>query len=149
MTARNSPRLGFIGFGEAGPLIAKGLLGAGHPAPIAARDIRNRPPVDGVEMAGSIAELTGRCDIILSTVTATEALEVAQEAAQTLKSGQIYMDLNSTSPMVKQAIAEVVNPTGARFVEVAVMDGVPGKNHRVPMLLVGAAAADVITALEP
>lgn len=149
MTARNSPRLGFIGFGEAGPLIAKGLLGAGHPAPIAARDIRNRPPVDGVEMAGSIAELTGRCDIILSTVTATEALEVAQEAAQTLKSGQIYMDLNSTSPMVKQAIAEVVNPTGARFVEVAVMDGVPGKNHSVPMLLVGAAAADVITALEP
>ena len=43
MTARNAPRLGFIGFGEAGPLIAKGLLAAGLPAPITARDLRDRP----------------------------------------------------------------------------------------------------------
>ena len=71
-TCATSPRLGFIGFGEAGPLIAKGLLGAGLPAPIAARDIRDRPQVDGVEMTGSIAELVGRCNIILSTVTATD-----------------------------------------------------------------------------
>ena len=149
MTARNAPRLGFIGFGEAGPLIAKGLLAAGLTGPITARDIRERPAVAGVEMAGSIADLIGRADIILSTVTATEALEVAQEAARTLKPGQIYMDLNSTSPMVKQAIAEVVNPTGARFVEVAVMDGVPGKNEKVPMLLVGDAAKDVIEAFTP
>lgn len=149
MTTRNAPRLGFIGFGEAGPLIAKGLLAAGLTGPIAARDIRERPAIDGVTMAASIADLVGRADIILSTVTATEALEVAQEAARTLKAGQIYMDLNSTSPMVKQRIAEVVNPTGARFVEVAVMDGVPGKNEKVPMLLVGAAAQDVIDAFAP
>lgn len=149
MAARNTPRLGFIGFGEAGPLIAKGLLAAGLTGPITARDIRDRPAVEGVTMTASIAELVGRADIVLSTVTATEALEVAQEAAQTLKPGQIYMDLNSTSPMVKQAIAEVVNPTGARFVEVAVMDGVPGKNEKVPMLLVGTAAKDVIEAFTP
>lgn len=149
MAERNTPRLGFIGFGEAGPLIAKGLLAAGLPAPIAARDIRDRPAVEGVAMAASIADLVAKSDIILSTVTATEALEVAQEAARTLKAGQIYMDLNSTSPMVKQAIAEVVNPTGARFVEVAVMDGVPGRNEKVPMLLVGDAAKDVIEAFTP
>ena len=149
MAERNTPRLGFIGFGEAGPLIAKGLLAAGLPAPIAARDIRDRPAVEGVAMAASIADLVAKSDIILSTVTATEALEVVQEAVRTLKAGQIYMDLNSTSPMVKQAIAEVVNPTGARFVEVAVMDGVPGRNEKVPMLLVGDAAKDVIEAFTP
>ncbi|UTW50508.1 NAD(P)-dependent oxidoreductase [bacterium SCSIO 12827] len=149
MARANTPRLGFIGFGEAGPLIAKGLLAAGLPAPITARDLRERPPVGGVEMAASIADLVATSDIILSTVTATEALEVAQEAARALKPGQIYMDLNSTSPMVKQQIAEVVNPTGARFVEVAVMDGVPGKNQKVPMLLVGTAAKDVIEAFTP
>ncbi|MEQ8506090.1 MAG: DUF1932 domain-containing protein [Rhodospirillales bacterium] len=146
---RNTPRLGFIGFGEAGPLLAKGLLAAGLPAPVTARDIRDRPPVEGVTMAASIAEAVATSDFILSTVTATEALDVAKEAAQTLKPGQVYMDLNSTSPMVKQKIAEVINPTGARFVEVAVMDGVPGNNQKVPMLLVGAAAKDVIEALSP
>jgi len=149
MAASNTPRLGFIGFGEAGPLIAKGLLAAGLPGPIAARDIRERPAVEGVEMTGGIAELVGRSDIVLSTVTATEALEVAEEAAQTLKPGQIYMDLNSTSPMVKQKIAEVINPTGARFVEIAIMDGVPGRNEKVPMLLVGQAAKEVIEVLTP
>ena len=149
MAARNTPRLGFIGFGEAGPLIAKGLLAAGLTGPITARDIRERPAVEGVTMTASIADLVAASDIILSTVTATEALEVAQEAACILTAGQIYMDLNSTSPMVKQAIAEAVNPTGARFVEVAVMDGVPGKNEKVPMLLVGAAAHDVIEAFAP
>lgn len=149
MGNQNIPRLGFIGFGEAGPLIAKGFLDAGLPAPIAARDIRERPPVEGVEMTGSITELVARCDVIMSTVTATEAIDVAEEAAQVLKPGQIYMDLNSASPMVKQRIAELINPTGARFVEVAVMDGVPGKNQTVPMLLVGTAASDVIDAFAP
>ena len=38
MAARNAPRLGFIGFGEAGPLIAKGLLAAG----LAARHLAGR-----------------------------------------------------------------------------------------------------------
>jgi 3-hydroxyisobutyrate dehydrogenase len=149
MTERNTPRLGFIGFGEAGPLIAKGFLAAGLPGPITARDIRERPPVDGVNMADSIADLVAASDIVLSTVTASEAVEVAEEAARALKPGQIYMDLNSASPMVKQRIAEIVNPTGARFVEVAVMAGVPGKNHQVPMLLVGEAAGDVIEVLAP
>ena len=149
MSAANTPRLGFIGYGEAGPLIANGLLAAGLPAPIFARDIRERPHPDGVVMTGSIAELVERCDFVLSTATASDAIEVAQEAAPNLRPGQVYMDLNSTSPMIKQQLAEIIHGAGGRFVEVAVMDGVPGRNEKVPMLLVGDAANDVIEALSP
>jgi len=66
-----------------------------------------------------------------------------------LKPGQIYIDINSVSPGTKKKIADVINATGARFVECAVMGAVPGPRHEVPILLCGDAAPDVIAALSP
>lgn len=146
---RNTPRVGFIGFGEAGPLIAKGLLDAGLPGPITAFDIRPRPAVDGVVMARDTAGVLGASNYIFSAVTASEALEVADQAAPYLKPHHLYMDINSCAPQVKQRIAKIVNGTGARFVEIAVMAGVPGLRQTVPMLLCGKAAGEVIAALAP
>lgn len=149
MSAVTPPRLGFIGFGEAAPLIAQGLLAAGLPGPVFAWARRGHPRSDGVVMTDSIAELVEQCDFVLSMVTATGAIEVAERAARSLRPGQIYIDLNSTSPKIKQQLAGIVHDAGGRFIEGAVMDGVPGRNQKVPMLLVGEAAQEVIDALSP
>lgn len=158
--ARNTPRLAFMGFGEAGPLLAKGLLEAGV-ASVAAYDILVDDPAtrDAWKAKAAAVPATpcetpaaavGDADLILSTVTSERALEAATAAAPHLKAGQLYLDLNSCSPGKKvKASAVVEAKSAARYVDVAVMDTVPGRGHKVPMLLAGPAAPEAAERLAP
>jgi 3-hydroxyisobutyrate dehydrogenase-like beta-hydroxyacid dehydrogenase len=58
-------------------------------------------------------------------------------------------DFNSVSPVLKQAIDRVISPTGARFVEVAVMAPAPPYGHKVPMLVGGAGGTEFIERMTP
>src|ERR1700728_279237 len=113
----NHPRIGFIGFGEAGFHIAGGLRGAGIGG-IAAFDIhtdtaglggkiRQRAAETATRLVSSNAELTAAADIVISTVTANQALAAARQTAPGLGPGQLYADLNSVSPALKQSIDRV------------------------------------------
>jgi 3-hydroxyisobutyrate dehydrogenase-like beta-hydroxyacid dehydrogenase len=111
--------------------------------------IRRRAAETGTRLAGSNAELTAAVDIVLSTVTSDQALTAAHQTAPGLGPGQLYADLNSVSPVLKQAIDQVISATGAQFVEVAVMAPVPPYGHKVPMLVGGAGAAEFIERMTP
>ncbi len=144
----NTPKIGFIGFGEAAASICQGLSGA-QVTDLAAFDIAARPAEDGVEMADSLEALLANADVVFSAVTSTVAPQVAKDAAAYLNDRHFYVDINSVSPETKIAIGNTVAATGARFVEAAVMAGVPAYQHKVPMLLAGEAAADLIKIMAP
>src|SRR6185295_9478898 len=141
------PRIAFIGFGEAGSTIARGLKSAGLER-IFAYDIQPKTS-DIVTIVGSLRELAASADIIFSAVTSSSALEAAQRNAPFLTSRHTYADINSVSPALKQDIDRVVSATGARFVEVAVMAPVSPYGHKVPMLLGGAGANTFKEMLSP
>ena len=149
-----TPRIGFIGFGEAGYHLAKGLRQAGIEH-IAAYDIqstdqiRQRAAETQTALAASNAGLAAASDIIFSTVTANQAGSAAAQTAPHLSSHHLYADLNSVSPGLKQSLAKLIDATGARFVEVAVMSAVPPHGHKVPMLTGGPAAAEFASLLTP
>jgi 3-hydroxyisobutyrate dehydrogenase-like beta-hydroxyacid dehydrogenase len=82
-------------------------------------------------------------DLVISAVTASNTLAVAQEAAPHLRPGTIFLDLNSASPGTKQACAKLVDGAGAHYVEAGVMTSVPPYGIRVPMLLGGTKAAEL------
>ena len=155
----NDLKLGFIGFGEAGYHLAKGLKQAGI-AHISAYDLYHRTPERGdkiqqrateceVPLLESNEQLMTACDILLSTVTANKALEAAEQNAPHLTTRHIYADLNSVSPALKQSIAQLVEAGGARFVEIAIMSPVPPHGHRVPMFLGGTHAQTLADLLTP
>ena len=144
----NHPKLGFIGFGEAAAALSDGLLGAGLPK-ITAFDTRPRPAIKGVAMAKDMADLIAGADVIVAAVTSAVALAVAKAAARHLQRRHIYVDINSVSPEVKIAIGKVIDKTGARYVEAAVMAAVPPFKHKVPMLLGGRAAPALIKLMAP
>ncbi len=155
----NELKIGFVGFGEAGFHIAKGLRGAGatriHAFDIHARTpgrgekIRQRASESAVVLCESNARLAAACDVLLSTVTADQAQIAAEQNAPHLTERHIYADLNSTSPALKQTIAQLIEARGARFVEAAVMSPVPPRLHRAPMFLGGAHAQDLVDLLAP
>jgi 3-hydroxyisobutyrate dehydrogenase-like beta-hydroxyacid dehydrogenase len=150
----------FIGFGEAAQHISRGLKTAGAGAlqtydvlfakPGESGDrLRQRAAEIGVTCRASHAEAVKDSDVVISAVTAASSKDAARAAAAGLTAGQFYMDINSTSPAVKQANAEVVGASGASFVEAAVMESVPPHGHKVPILLAGAKAPQLVDLLRP
>ncbi len=127
-----SPRLAFIGFGEAGQAIAEGLREEGV-TDIVAWDILfpesagakliEAATASGVKVASSAAEAVRDADIIIAAVTAASSHEAAQSVNGRLTGKPFYLDVNSVSPGRKQASAKLLGDT-ARYVDLAIVFGV-------------------------
>jgi 3-hydroxyisobutyrate dehydrogenase-like beta-hydroxyacid dehydrogenase len=152
-------RIGFVGFGEAAFHITRGLRQAGagdfvaydihtH-TPGRGAKIRRRAEETGTRLLESNAELAAAADWIWSAVTSDQAAAAAAQNAPFLAARHLYADLNSVSPAVKQTIALQIGATGARFVEIAMMQPVPPYGHRVPILAGGDAAAEFAERMKP
>jgi len=148
----------FIGLGEAGGLIAKGLIEAGARR-TGAYDLLIEDPAKapaliakagriGIKAAKSTREAIEGADLIVAAVTCSDSPVAAESAAMAMMPGQTYLDVNSTSPMVKQQNAKIIEAAGGAYVDVAVMDLVPPHGHKVPMFLAGKTAAAIAPLLK-
>ena len=146
-----NPAIGFIGFGEAGSLIAGGLRSEGLDRLFAfdIRNVRDLAAANGVKVVKSPAALAAASDVLISAVTASSALDAARQITPFLDSRHIYADINSVSPALKQEIDGIIRSRNAVYVEVAVMAPVPPYRHRVPMLLGGNGAAGFVETMSP
>ena len=100
-----------------------------------------RPEVGEVaKRADSPEEAVARADAVLSLNSADAAVVAARSAGSTLVAGQLYADLNSAGPQLKRELAELLEPTGALFADVALMATVPGRGLRTPALASGPGA---------
>ncbi|HXK54638.1 MAG TPA: DUF1932 domain-containing protein [Hyphomicrobiales bacterium] len=151
--AENRVRIGFVGFGEAGGILAAAL--AQRPGTlVSAYDILLDDPASapamaakaaaaGVALCPSLSALLGGADLIFSAVTASAAADVASAAARYLKPGHSFLDINSVAPKTKQESARAIEACGAAYIEVAVMSPVPPKGLAVPLLLGGAGSGEM------
>jgi 3-hydroxyisobutyrate dehydrogenase-like beta-hydroxyacid dehydrogenase len=155
MTRRNTPRVSFIGFGEAGQAIAAGLRSAGIER-IAAWDIlfpeaageRLKAAGDkiGVRLATSAADAVRETDMIVSAVTAASSVEAARSVSAHLTAKPYYLDINSVSPGRKQETARLLGER-ARYVDVAVIAPIHPLRHRTPLLIAGPHAEEILPLL--
>jgi len=142
-----SPRIALLGLGEAGSLIAADLAAAG--AEVVAYDPRPRPVPQGVRTAGSEAEAAAGAQAVLSLNWSWASREAARAALPGLTADAVYAEMNTSSPALKREVAEVVEPSGALFADVAVMSNVPGKGLRTPLLACGPGAERLAALLRP
>ena len=141
--------IAFIGFGEAGQTIGRGLLAQG--AKLRAYDILFDDAADGgrlrraaeslgVAAARDHVEAVRQAGIVFLAVTAGSSLVAAASCLPGLRKGQLFLDINSVSPQRKIEAAKLVAPTGAAYVDVAVMAPVAPYEHKVPCLVGGPGA---------
>src|SRR5690606_25519042 len=143
--------LGIIGFGEVGGIFGRGLREQASVQAVHAWDLkftgetaaaeREAAQAAGMVAAHGMAALCEHATLLISAVTASNTLSVAQEAARHVRAGTVFLDLNSASPGTKQRAAAALEAAGAQYVEAGVMTSVPPYGIRVPMLLGGPAAA--------
>jgi 3-hydroxyisobutyrate dehydrogenase-like beta-hydroxyacid dehydrogenase len=151
MNRRNTPRVAFIGFGEAGRAIASGLREAGieriaawdilFPTPEGAR-LKTAGEKVGLRLAASAADAVAQTDIIISAVTAASIVDAARSVAPHLSGNPYYLDINSVSPGRKQETAALLGEK-ARYVDVAVIAPIHPKRHRTPLLTAGPHAESI------
>lgn len=139
-----SVRIGIIGLGEAGSLIAAGLQAAGA-------EVTGFDPVvpanPAVPLAPDAAAAVNGADIVISINSSTAARKVAEQVAPLLADGAVYADLNTGTPALKKSLAALF-PDGV-FADVAIMKPVPGLAEKVPMGVAGPGARRFVDLLEP
>jgi 3-hydroxyisobutyrate dehydrogenase-like beta-hydroxyacid dehydrogenase len=161
MTATTAPgdprqwRIGLVGYGEVGRILAEDLRAAGI-AHVAACDVKLGTPADpplrdhaarhGVELIAAHAALAAGADLVVSAVTASQTVPAAEACAPGAR-GTWFLDFNSASPGAKQRAAAAIDGAGGAYVEAAVMTSVPPYRLRVPLLLGGARAAELLPLL--
>ncbi|TAM45183.1 MAG: NAD(P)-dependent oxidoreductase [Burkholderiaceae bacterium] len=150
--------IGLIGYGEVGKTFSKGLQNKPGVAGTGAWDVKFAAEATqaaehahakgaGVVAHDSMRALCAANELVISAVTASNTLAVAQEAAQHIRPDTIYLDLNSASPGTKQRCAALIDARGAHYVEAGVMASVPPYGIKVPMLLGGAKAPELAAVL--
>lgn len=139
-----------IGFGEAGRAFATGgvwrssvqvfdiktddvFMAAAKQADYAAA---------GVTGCASLAQALHEVQIMLSLVTADQALAVAEAAANTIATNSFFFDMNSVAPQTKRRAAAAIEAAGGCYVDVAVMSPVYPAQLAVPLLVSGPHAAE-------
>ncbi len=152
-------KLAFIGFGVAGYGLSRGLKGAGieeiyffdnHWEKPPFQEVLRKHAMDvGAIPAGSIRELVEKTDKIISCVPGSISFSIAEQTAPYLGKGHLYIDVSTTSPMVKEKIESVIGRTGAAFVDAAMMGAIPTFLHKVPILASGSGAIRFKEVMEP
>ena len=145
-------QIGLVGYGEVGRILAEDLRKQG--TLVCAYDtqldlgqgaaLREHAASIGVRLTATHAELAAGADLIVSAVTASQAVPVAQACAPALKAGAWFLDFNSASPGAKQRAGALIDAAGGRYVEGAVMTSVPPYRIAVPLLLGGPQAAALL-----
>ena len=143
-------KIALIGYGEVGRILAEDLRVQGLEVTAfdlklqrdaTATPLREHAAAHGVRLADGPAPAVAGAELVISAVTASQTVAVAQAAAPGLASGTFFLDFNSASPGAKAEAAQAVNAAGGRYVEGAVMTSVPPYRIRVPLLLGGPQAA--------
>lgn len=137
--------IGFIGFGEVASVFSRAMIENGAQIRVydslletekGAEVVKNRIQASGIHTS-SLEELVMECDPIISTVTTQAAKDVAEECAVLLKPGQLYIDMNSTSPDAKVELGEIVQRSGADFVEGVILGAVGATDVKTRLLTAG------------
>jgi 3-hydroxyisobutyrate dehydrogenase-like beta-hydroxyacid dehydrogenase len=150
-------QIAIIGFGEAGGILGCDL--AKQQIAVSTFDILfhslesreamlSKARESGVEARDNLSDCMRNAELIISAVTASFALRVAEESSPLLCDHQIFLDINSVSPGTKRAIAAHIENGKGCFIEAAVMAPVPGNRLKVPMLLGGKYAAEFAARLQ-
>lgn len=152
-------KVGFIGFGGAAHGLAKGLKTEGPVEinffdthlddPSLGKVIRERSAEIGANPVADLDRLAETSEVIISCVTGTVAVNVAETAARNLGPQHLYVDVNTASPTTMQAVAAALKKSGTPGVDVAMMGAIPAFMHRVPCLASGNGAKRFQTLMKP
>ena len=139
-------KVGFVGLGAMGAPMAGHLHHAGLLVAVANRSHRKAEQFaaahQNVAAITDLSELSERCDIVISTVTAdSDVVGLAQALARKAQPGFVLVDTSTIASTSALQAAALLRAVGADFLDAPVSGGVEGaKNGKLSVMLGGDAA---------
>ncbi len=122
------PAVGLIGLGNMGSAFAERLLDAGFDLVVHNRSRARTEALTGrgAAVADTTADLAGRVDVLLTSLSDDEALEsVAAAVAGAARRGMLLVDASTVSPGASARVASLAARSGIEYVR-APVSGNPG-----------------------
>ena len=140
-------KIAVLGLGEAGSAFARDLLKQG--VQVSGWDPEPNVLPEGLELASSNAEAAKDADIILSANLASAALDIASEVSSVLGPNQYFAEMNTSSPQLKRDVANALDLSGAKVLDVAIMAPVPPQGLATPMYVAGEGTEEFVSMVRP
>jgi len=138
-------RTGFVGLGAMGAHMARNLKRAGLLTAVWNRTADKARALAAeleVEAPGTLAQLAGQCDAVVSCVSAdADVLDVTRSLAPAFKSGALQLDCSTVSSETARQAAQLLAPQGVEFLDCPVSGGVEGARDGTLAIMVGGADA--------
>jgi 3-hydroxyisobutyrate dehydrogenase-like beta-hydroxyacid dehydrogenase len=129
-----------------GSVVGQGLVGRGHEV-LWVSDGRGaktagRAAAAGFIEVGTVGELAGRAEVVLSICPPHAAVDVARAVAG-VGFGGTYVDANAVSPQTAEQVASIVMSGGATYVDGGIIGPPPAKAGSTRLYLSGDSAESV------
>ena len=139
-------RIGFIGLGYMGQPMANRLIEAGHDLAVYNRTAGKCAPFAdrGAGLAGSASELAAACDVVVTMLASSEAVEATFLGPDGLlagaRRGLTVVDMSSTSPDVSIALARACEQRGVTMIDAPVAGTVRAATDGTLVVMAGGEA---------
>jgi 3-hydroxyisobutyrate dehydrogenase-like beta-hydroxyacid dehydrogenase len=143
--------IGIIGYGEVGQALARGLAAKNNIC-ISVFDIRFNDSglrsqilsekKQDINLEENLHSLIKKNELIISAVTCSNALNLAQQASVDITEGKIFVDLNTVAPRVKIEMGKLIEERRASFIEIAILGTIASYGYKSPMLACGHQASE-------
>ena len=132
--------VGMVGTGNMGGRITRRMISAGH-AVLAVDAEPARIPACGATPAKDLAELAGRCDVIMLSLPDSPVIEsVIRNPGGLLehaRDGQVIVDLSTANPASTRALHDELRGRGVRYLDAGISGGAAGAEKGTLTLMVG------------
>src|SRR5262245_42642212 len=116
-------KIGIAGTGRMGAAMGERLMEQGHEIHVWNRSVaRTKPLVDkGAKAAATPAELAGRCEVVLTILTDSAAIDAVYNGKDGLLSGNVagklFMEMSTVPTETERKVARAAQAKGAALVE--------------------------------
>jgi 3-hydroxyisobutyrate dehydrogenase-like beta-hydroxyacid dehydrogenase len=133
----SATRIGVIGLGEAGRMLASSLAASADvrgwdPAPV--------DPITGVRVCTTASDAVSGAELVLAVTSAKHAVSAQSAALPSMLPGAIYADCATAGPTLKRRLANTATEAGVLFADVAIMAPVRRGPSATPMVMSGPGA---------
>ncbi len=141
MDTSRAPVIGLLHPGEMGAVVGHCLVQRGYQVLWASQsrgpDTAARASAAGLTDIGTIAELAGAADVVLSICPPHAALDVATSIANAGTFRSLYVDANAVSPQTSERIANVITAADATYVDGGIIGPPPTSPGHTRLYLSG------------
>lgn len=132
----------FIGFGEVGRIYAQAFSNAGITIDDVCEARFSEAGLQLVDALGAtkhaeIGPWLAECDLVISAVTGTVALDVARAALPLMRQGALLADMTTAAPDQMQQAAIAAKASGQLFVDVGILGAVSIKKGATALVVAG------------